>query len=165
MNGKKNYLKFGRKFMDKEKIGKWEFSKEDFLRDLREATKRGEESLSREPRAESATFDGELVIIRLSNGSIFGFLPGQIKELQNASSEEISRVTVNSLGTALHWDELDAHYTISGLLNGVFGTKAWMQELGRRGGSRTSAAKADAASRNGEKGGRPRRSKSSDSLA
>lgn len=38
---------------------------------------------------------------------------------------------------------------------GIFGTQAWMQELGRRGGHATSTAKATAARLNGKKGGRP----------
>ena len=39
----------------------------------------------------------------------------------------------------------------------LFGTKAWMSELARRGGRITSPAKAAAARANGAKGGRPRK--------
>ena len=42
-------------------------------------------------------------------------------------------------------------------MNGIFGTKAWMNELARRAGSVTSPAKAAAARANGAKGGRPRK--------
>jgi hypothetical protein len=51
---------------------------------------------------------------------------------------------------------LDVDHYIPALLEGVFGTKRWMSELGRRGGSKTSAAKAAAARENGRRGGRPR---------
>jgi hypothetical protein len=45
---------------------------------------------------------------------------------------------------------------VPGLLNHIFGTSRWMAELGRRGGSSTSAIKAAAARANGKKGGRPK---------
>ena len=144
--------------MVKERIGKWDFSEKDQLKALEEATKRGEESLANEPRALTASFDKNknLVVINLNNGSIFSFPPTLIKELRNAAPAEIAKVEVATLGTALHWDDLDAHYTLAGLLNGVFGTRTWMQELGRKGGKSQSALKAQAARKNGAKGGRPK---------
>ena len=51
----------------------------------------------------------------------------------------------------------DADFTVAGLVAGVFGTRAWMAELGRKGGSVTSEAKAAAVRENGKKGGRPRK--------
>ena len=42
-------------------------------------------------------------------------------------------------------------------MNGIFGTKAWMNELARRAGSVTSPAKAAAARADGAKRGRPRK--------
>lgn len=141
------------------KIGKWEFSEEELLRELEEATKRGEESLKTEPRAESVRFDERenLIIIRLINGCIFGFPPTLIKELQNAMPDEIAQVELTPNGTGVFWENLDADYTVTGLLNGVFGTKAWMKELGRKGGSKKSEAKTEAARINGAKGGRPKK--------
>ena len=41
--------------------------------------------------------------------------------------------------------------------SGLFGTRRWMAEIGRRGGKRRTKAKALAARANGAKGGRPRR--------
>jgi hypothetical protein len=46
---------------------------------------------------------------------------------------------------------------VAGLVAGVFGTRAWMAELGRKGGSVTSEAKASAVRENGKKGGRLRK--------
>jgi hypothetical protein len=58
-------------------------------------------------------------------------------------------------GFGLHWEKLDADLSIPALIIGTFGSKAWMQELARRGGSVTSPTKAAAARSNGAKGGRP----------
>lgn len=141
------------------KIGEWEFSEEEFLKELEEATRRGEESLEKEPRAESIKFDEEenLIMLRLNSGCVFGFPPDLIKELQNAEPNEIAQAELTPLGTGVFWENLDADYTVTGLLNGIFGTKAWMKELGRSGGRRKSEAKAEAARINGAKGGRPKK--------
>lgn len=144
------------------KIGKWTFSEKAVSKSLEIAKQRGQEFLESTPRAVSAVFDEEknLIVIHLVNGCVFGFPPNQIKELRNAAREEIHNVTVETHGTALHWDSLDAHYRLVGLLNGIFGTKTWMAELGRKGGSVSTTAKAEAARMNGSKGGRPRKSAS-----
>jgi hypothetical protein len=46
---------------------------------------------------------------------------------------------------------------VHALIDGVFGSKAWMRDIGRVGGSAKSEAKATAARENGKKGGRPRK--------
>ncbi len=141
------------------KVGEWEFSEEEILRDIEEATKRGEESLKNELCAESVELDKDknLIMLHLANGSIFGFPPDLVKELENAELDEIAQVELTPLGTGVFWENLDADYTVAGLLNGVFGTKAWMKELGRKGGRAKSEAKREAAKINGAKGGRPRK--------
>lgn len=95
------------------------------------------------------------IMVYFTDGFEFGFPVSFIRELRNASDEEIENVELSELGDALHWDNLDAHYTILGLLAGVYGNKAWMRELGKRGGRVTSEAKIRAAHRNGLRGGRP----------
>jgi hypothetical protein len=55
----------------------------------------------------------------------------------------------------LHWEALDFTISVPALVAGLFGPGTWMAELGRRGGARSSAAKAAAARRNGLRGGRP----------
>jgi hypothetical protein len=58
----------------------------------------------------------------------------------------------------LHWESLDVDLGVPELIAGVFGTKAWMTELGRLGGQVKSVAKEKAARENGKRGGRPRKS-------
>ena len=79
-----------------------------------------------------------------------------LQGLQDARPAQLSTIEILGRGTGLHWPLLDVDHYVPGLLNHVFGTSRWMAELGRRGGSVTSTAKAAAARANGKKGGRPR---------
>lgn len=109
------------------------------------------------PVATSYKYDPirRIVSIRAKDGSRIDFPVWKIRELQNATDKEIQKGYITQAGDAIHWDELDAHYTVAGLAANIFGTKEWMRELARTGGRSTSPAKAQAARLNGQKGGRP----------
>jgi hypothetical protein len=109
-------------------------------------------------RAVAVTFDRATgrVILELANGCVFGFPPSLVEGLEGATEDRLAAVCIEAGGAAVRWDELDIDLVVAPLLAGVFGTRSWMRELGRRGGSRTSRAKARAARANGRKGGRPR---------
>jgi hypothetical protein len=109
-------------------------------------------------RAASASYDAATsrIAIELSNGTLFAFPPSLVQDLHAATPEELADIEIYGAGTALHWEQLDVDFELSALLAGVFGTRAWMRELGRKGGSVSSPAKARAARANGLKGGRPR---------
>jgi hypothetical protein len=141
------------------KLGKWAVAEAELQAQIEKAVKTGEQEFRTQPRAERAEYDrkSNKIWIYLNNKCVFGFPPAIVKELAGAAEEEIEKVKVNPIGDALHWDDLNAHYTIAGLLAGVFGTRRWMQELGRKGGLSTSGAKSAAARKNGAKGGRPRK--------
>jgi uncharacterized protein DUF2442 len=79
-----------------------------------------------------------------------------LQGLQDAKPPQVSKIEILGRGTGLHWPLLDVDHYVPGLLNHIFGTSRWMAELGRRGGSVTSTAKAAAARANGRKGGRPK---------
>jgi len=97
----------------------------------------------------------ERFIVELTNGCQFVFPPGLVQGLEGAPSESLAGVTVTPSGEGLHWGDLDVDLSVPNLALGIFGSRAWMRELGRRGGAICSAAKADASRRNGRKGGRP----------
>jgi hypothetical protein len=99
----------------------------------------------------------ELVEVRLNNGCRFSF-PAQMGQgLKGASADDLARVEVMPGGLSLHWESLDADLTVEAMMRGVFGTRQWMQALGRAGGLAKSEAKAAAVRENGKKGGRPRK--------
>ena len=121
------------------------------------ALERGRTARAHEPRAVAARYDRRSgrVIVELANGCTFTFPPNLAQGLETATDEQLSEVEILGAGSGLHWEALDADLSISGLLAGLFGTKAY---LAQQAGRATSPAKAAAARANGAKGGRPRRS-------
>jgi hypothetical protein len=77
--------------------------------------------------------------------------------LENATPAQIAKVKVEDFGSALHWGAIDVDHYVPALIDGVFGNRRWMSEIGKLGGSKRSAAKTSAARTNGRKGGRPKR--------
>ncbi|MDM9647225.1 DUF2442 domain-containing protein [Rhizobium sp. S163] len=125
--------------------------------ELAQAKQRWEAERSERPIPASVRFDvaSERIILDFTNGASFIFPARALQGLEEATVAELGEVEL--LGeTGLHWESLDADYTISGLLNGVFGTRSFM-EAQRRGGQSRSLAKAAASRANGAKGGRPKK--------
>lgn len=112
------------------------------------------------PCAHKVRYDPErdLIEIYLTNGALFAVPPNLIQGLQGATTEQLEDVWLDRAGLSVHWPSLDADFSILSLVQGIFGTKAWMAELGAQGGKRTSEAKRQASRENGKKGGRPKRS-------
>lgn len=98
----------------------------------------------------------DLLTLYLDDGVRVSMPRMSLQGLQDARPAQLSRIDILGHGTGLHWPLLDVDHYVPGLLNHVFGTTRWMSELGRRGGSVTSTAKAAAARSNGRKGGRPK---------
>ena len=139
------------------KAGKWTYTEAEFDKMFKEATKRGKERLKTEPRAKNATYDPETrcLIIELLNSCVFIVPVDLMQGLRGASDEDLMDFSLMPRGFDLHWHKLDAQFTVFGLLQGLFGTKRWMAELGRMGGRVTSEVKRAAARVNGRLGGRP----------
>ncbi len=132
--------------------------KKTFDRQYGRAVKAGRHAQQTEPRARSASYDAatDRLTIELTNDVVFIVPRGLIQGLADAVPEKVAEVQVMPRGAALHWDALDVQMSVPALVAGVFGTRTWMSELGRRGGTTTSEAKAAAVRENGKKGGRPR---------
>jgi hypothetical protein len=98
------------------------------------------------------------IVVDLDNGVQIAAPVDIIEGLAGASPADLAEIEISPAGLGLHWPRLDADVYLPALMQGVFGSKQWMAGiLGAKGGSAKSAAKAEAARRNGAKGGRPRK--------
>lgn len=126
--------------------------------ELAEAKARWKAERAERPVPVSVRFDpaSERIVVDFTNGAAFLFPARAVEGLQDATAAQLAEVEL--LGeTGLHWESLDIDYTISGLMNGIFGSKTFI-EARRRGGQSRSPAKIAASRANGAKGGRPKKS-------
>ena len=124
--------------------------------DYEAAIERGRIFRETVPHAVAARYDAVSgrIVVDLTNGSTFAFFPQYLQGMEHGTPEQFAEVEVLGAGYGLHWESLDADFTVPGLLNGVFGTAKW---LASQAGKTSSPAKAAAARANGAKGGRPRK--------
>jgi Protein of unknown function (DUF2442) len=143
--------------MAKMKMSEEFYSEAEIRQQFKEATRRAAEADHVELRAARARFDKKTsrIVVELTTGVVVTFPPALLQGLEKASQEDLAAVVVSPQGTSLHWERLDADFSVSGLLTGIFGTRTWMSALGRKGGCVISEAKAKAARLNGHRGGRP----------
>ncbi len=135
-------------------------SKEEFNRQVKEARKRGEESLKHNPRAISAKYENGLITVGLMSGWSFSFDPRKYRFLESATDEELSDVKPLGFGFALEWEKIDQHLGVGPLILDLIGEKYLATELGRRNGSATTEKKKAASQTNGKLGGRPKKTTS-----
>lgn len=98
-----------------------------------------------------------LLIVGLNNGRRLVLPIEDVPELEGATKEVFQNWELLGRGTAINFPDIDVALPVDGLIEGVYGTRRWMGQLGTKGGSAKTAAKRRAARANGAKGGRPRR--------
>jgi hypothetical protein len=99
-----------------------------------------------------------LIVITLEGGCEFSFPAALAEGLASAPRSKLAKIKVSPNGLGLHWPLLDADLYVPALIEGAFGSRRWMQQIGKLGGSSRSAAKTKASRANGKRGGRPRES-------
>lgn len=68
----------------------------------------------------------------MKSGATFSFPPELAQGLAGASPEDLAEVEVTPSGDGLHWEKLDADFSVAALLAAVFGTDAWMAQIKMR---------------------------------
>lgn len=124
------------------------------------AKRRGAERLTKYPAAIKAKYDRRIgrVYVELKSGLAIAFNAHDVQGLESAKPDEMIEIEISPSGHGLHFPRLDVDIDLPSLMDGYFGTKAWMaQRLGQIGGKVSTKAKALAARANGAKGGRPRK--------
>lgn len=130
----------------------------ELRRSFDKANREGRRAAMAEPRAVEAKYlvASRHLRVRLANGASLSIPVKVIPELRTATRAQVSNIEILPGGDALHWQALDFTVSVPGLVASLFGPATWMSELGRLGGTRSTVAKAEAARRNGLRGGRPR---------
>jgi len=128
-------------------------------REYAAAERRGRKERAAGLRAERAYFEvsTQRVVIELPGGFVFGIPLATFREIRNAPAEELRKVQILGAGNILHWESLDADYSVPALITSGLGAVSIARELARRGGKTSSRAKVQAARLNGLRGGRPRK--------
>ena len=91
----------------------------------------------------------------LEGGCEFAFPVAQAEGLADGPGSKLSKIAIGPNGLGLHWPLLDADLLVPGLIEGTFGSRRWMQQIGKLGGLSRSTTKAKASRGNGKRGGRP----------
>jgi len=102
-----------------------------FLDQYHQAVAAANQASATEPKAIAVHYDAgnHLIVIRLNSSAVFSFSPDIAQGLAGESQENLAVVEVIPSGMGLHWENLDADFSVSGLLSGCFGNKAWMAKL------------------------------------
>jgi hypothetical protein len=112
-----------------------------------------------EPKACEVIYNRESrkIVIHFDNDCTFECPVSLLQGVSNLTDDEIAKVELTPAGWGITWSKADLDFGVNELVQGVFGTKAWMKEIARKGG-RSRSEKKQAASRiNGAKGGRPKK--------
>ncbi len=113
-----------------------------------------------EPRARTVEHipNLNLLIVALSNGRRLVLPIEDVQGLGTATPEQLQNYELLGGGTGISFPALDVDLYVPALIEGIYGNRRWMAQLGRQGGRAKTEAKRRAAQANGAKGGRPKRS-------
>ena len=98
-----------------------------------------------------------LLIVGLSNHRRLVLPIEDLQGLGNATHKQIQNYELLGRGTGIGFPDLDVDLYVPALIEGVYGNRRWMAQLGKKGGKARTEAKRRAAKANGAKGGRPAR--------
>ena len=93
------------------------------------------------------------IVLTLPTGAELAIPRKQLQGLADAEPSDVARFKLEVDGLSLHWESLDVDHYVPALIDGFFGNRRWMSELGKIGGASRSDAKQSAARKNGRKGG------------
>jgi Protein of unknown function (DUF2442) len=124
---------------------------------LKAANARGAATIARGPIAHAARYDARrrLIVITLDGGCEFAFPAVLAEGLADMPRSKLAKIQISPNRLGLHWPLLDAGLYVPSLIEDAFGSRRWMEQIGKLGGSSRSSIKTQASRENGRRGGRP----------
>jgi hypothetical protein len=106
---------------------------EQLDREIKHARKHSRIVSDSELRAVSVRYNRRTHRIEVESvdGCLFAFPASSAQGLEGATPAQLAEVEVVGDGHALHWEGLDADFTVAGLLAGRLGSRPWMREHAR----------------------------------
>ena len=100
------------------------------------AIARAQQFEASDPQVIRAQYDAkeDLLSLRFADGLKIAIPRNQLQGLEQANPSQLSRIEIVGNGTGLHWPLLDVDHYVLGLLERRFGTKRWMNKLGKKAG-------------------------------
>lgn len=130
----------------------------EILAQIPAARQRAREARRREPHGRAVRFarGQRHLVLDLINDVQLRIPVARLPGLKAASDAQLARVELSPAGVGVAWDELGVDFTVAQLATIALGTQVVMRAATSLAGATCSSAKAAAARRNGQKGGRPR---------
>ena len=100
------------------------------------AIARSSEQIS-EPKACEVIYNRESrkIVIHFDNDCTFECPVSLLQGVSNLTDDEIAKVELTPAGWGITWSNADLDFGVNELVQGVFGTKAWMKEIAAKGGA------------------------------
>ena len=115
------------------------------LKDLTEheilaARRRGATAVANEPRALEAWYDRQhdLISVRLDSGRLVSVPRANLQELAGARPDLLQEVEILGPGSAIHFPNAGAGFTVASLVREQYGSPDWMAQITRSAGTGTS---------------------------
>ncbi|HEX8614716.1 MAG TPA: DUF2442 domain-containing protein [Telluria sp.] len=112
------------------------------------------------PAAVAVRYDRRIsrIVITLASGLQIAFAPRDVQGFENAHPADLVDGQISPSGLGVHFPKLDADLYIPALLEGLLGSRRWIDsQMGKVGGTASNDAKKPAGRENGKPGGRSKK--------
>ncbi len=107
------------------------------------ARQRGTTAMAIEPRAVEAWYDREhdVISVRLDNGRLLSASRAKFQELADARPDLLQEVEILGPGSAVHFPNAGAGFTVTSLVRERYGSSRWMTRVTGRNGRKITPSK------------------------